>query len=250
MAYANSGGTNVVPTATLNLTVAQLGSNTVSQYVTLQSATGTAFQSILENWGKLSIVGSNIGNMVPGYVWPVDGVGNILDAFNLSMRTEFYNVLLPVVYSVDGWYRLVGDDPKDLGYWKYIGGVGPEFFGCETTYTARPGESFVAYQNLSDPGLWDTFVITTTKHGSDPDFPSSSLVSILLGTPNSSGTGGLDLVPDPLFSTNSALPARFAINTVGEGAAKTNNLNCDCTGSTSSTTTRAVVTSNEWLADS
>jgi hypothetical protein len=235
MVYANSGGTNVVPSATLNLTVAQLGSNTVSQYVTLQSATGTAFQSILEDWGKLSIVGSNIGNMVPGYVWPVDGVDNILAGFNLSMRTEFYNVLLPVVYSVDAWFRLVGDDPNDLGYWNYTGGVDPEFYDCDTTYTARPNESFVAYQNVNDPSLWDTFVITTTKHGSSPDFPSSSLVSILLGAPNSTGTGGLDLVPDLLFSTNSAIPGRFAINTVGAGAVKTNNLNCGCTGSTSTT---------------
>jgi hypothetical protein len=227
MAYANSSGVSVVPAAKLNLTVAQLASNSVSNYVAVQSGSDTAFQSILQDWGKLSPVGSNIGNQVPGYVWPVSGnaTTNILAAFNLSTRTEFYNVLMPVVYSIDGWYRLSADDPINLGYWAQ--GEGSTLFSCAQAYQARPLQSFVAYHNLSETTVWDTFVITTTKHGSNADFPSSSLISTLLGTPNSDGTGGLNFVPDLLFSANSAIALRYAIKTFGPGAAELNQ-NCGC----------------------
>jgi hypothetical protein len=85
----------------------------------------------------------------------------------------------------------------------------------------------VAYHNLSDITLWDTFVITTTKHGLSADFPSASLVSTLLGAPNLDGTGGLNFVPDLLFSANSAMASRYATNTFGPGAVKQNQ-NCGC----------------------
>ena len=229
MLYANSSGVSAVPAETLNLTVAQLASNSVSNYVAVQSGSDTAFQSILQDWGKLSPVGSNIGDQVPGYVWPVSGnaTANMLAAFNLSTRTEFYNALMPVVYSIDGWYRLSADDPINLGYWSEDEGSLPPLFTCAAAYEARPLQSFVAYHNLSETTLWDTFVITTTKHGSNADFPSSSLISTLLGTPNSDGTGGLNFVPDLLFSANSAIASRYAIKTFGPGAAELNQ-NCGC----------------------
>jgi hypothetical protein len=229
MSYVGSASVDVVPTETLNLTVAQLASSSVSQYITLQSGTDTAFQSILKDWGKLSIVGSNIGNMVPAYVW--QGNTDPLVAFNLSTRTEFYNDLLPVVYSLDGWHAQTGSDPQYLGYWSYVGGTGPEVYGCTTAYTARPAESFVSYLNPGNSSVRDTFVITTTLYGGSPDFPGSNLISTLFGTPDSAGNGGLNLVPDLLFSANSAIPSRYAINTVGQGAAKTNGENCGCTNS-------------------
>lgn len=151
----------------------------------------------------------------------------MLAAFNLSTRTEFYNVLMPVVYSIDGWYRLSADDPINLGYWDYDFGTDPPLFTCAAAYQARPLQSFVAFHNLSETTLWDTFVITTTKHGLNADFPSSSLISTLLGTPNATGNGGLDFVPDLLFSANSAIASRYAINTFGPGAVKQNQ-NCGC----------------------
>ena len=69
----------------------------------------------------------------------------------------------------------------------------------------------------------DTFVITTAIHGSDPGFPSYNLVNdVLFGAPAQDGTGGLNLVKDLFFSTNSAVPARYAINTFVDGQ------NCGC----------------------
>jgi len=223
----------VVPSEKLALTVAQLDDGSVSQYIQLQAATATAINSILLDWGKLSTVGSDIGNQVPGYVWPSDTT-NITSAFTLSTRTEFYDDLLPLVYSVDGWYRLAGNDPKNLGYWE----LPPDsnLLSCKLRYTARPANSFLNHSNVNDPSKWDTFVITTTTYSGNADFPSQDLVSILLGTPAQDGTGGLGLVPDLLFSTNSAIPSRYAINTVGKGAYDPNNQNCGCVGPATSFT--------------
>jgi hypothetical protein len=68
-------------------------------------------------------------------------------------------------------------------------------------------------------------VVTTTDHGSKPGFPSANVNDVLFGTPAQDGTGGLNLVKDLFFSTNSALPSRYAINTVGNGVGRGNGQN-------------------------
>jgi hypothetical protein len=80
ISYESSVLPTLVPTEKLNLSVAQLASNKVSQYFSLQSGTDVAFESILQDWGKLSVIGSSIGNAVPGYAWQVEGPANILAA--------------------------------------------------------------------------------------------------------------------------------------------------------------------------
>ena len=206
-----------------SFTLSQLRDGTATIGADISASTLTAFAGVVQDWGKLSIIGAGVGaRQAPwkmcytceGSNLPVNGV----PMFALGAKQGFYERLMPTVYSSDVFTQLAFSDPRKIKRLVTNAGGGQS---CNAPYGRAPETAFWSYQDVSLPSTWDVFTITQTKRtpvfGASYEqlsFPSASLLQDLFGAPQYTTTsipgstpvyrlgGGAALAQDDLLSTD------------------------------------------------
>ena len=200
--------TNGAPYTEYNYTLGELKNNQSRVGKNLASSTDALFAGIVDDWGKLSVIGAGYGDKkVPWYMCARCAGANVpaasLPAFALSAKQKFYLTLLPTVYSLDKFSAAPTNDPKLFKREIQIQGDRR----CFVPYRTAPDEAFWNYPTVSNPSTWDIYIVTQTQTTKIPfsiyfslSFPSSSLVDDLFGESEIKGEA-----PDYYLSGGAAL---------------------------------------------
>lgn len=183
------------PFAEYDYTLAELKDNQKQVGKSLASSTDALFAGIVDDWGKLSVIGAGYGGLkAPWYMCARCAGANAptaaLPAFALSAKQKFYLALLPKAYTLDTFTQSPINDPRL--YKREVQYMGNRF--CTMPYREAPDQAFWSYPNLANQSTWDIYTITQISKskvsGSNFDrlsFPSSSLVDDLFSTPEIKG---------------------------------------------------------------
>jgi hypothetical protein len=199
-AFTPSGPVGVPDYSGYAFTLQQLTSNAASVGESLANGTNKLFTGIVNDWGKLSIIGPGIGSFQSPWKMCTTCAGanvpvSALPAFALAAKRQFYLQLLPTVYSSDYFVELPTTNLGTIGRRVEIGGR----LACFFPYANAPAAAISNYPSINKPSTWDINIITQTAKTyqnfsySTLSFPSSGLLNDLFNPPT---TGG----PDPDFT--------------------------------------------------
>jgi hypothetical protein len=217
-------GTGDVPASSqYSFTLNQLKDSSSLVGMSLANSTNRLFQGIVNDWGKLSVIGSGYGShSTPWYMCTNCNGANVpeaaVPAFALGAKRSFYLQLLPTVYSSDFFLDRSDSSPASIS--RLVTTLGNP--RCFHPYSMAPSSATGSYPNGNNPSNWDTYTITQTQMTkvdfstfSSLSFPSSALLNDLFGAPNLGGlapnpplSGGSGLTMDQLLPTGGYLGAR------------------------------------------
>jgi hypothetical protein len=200
-------------------TLKQLNDKSDSVGTDLANTITTIFTGVVNDWGKMSVIGSGYaGHQSPWYM-SVSGEGSnvpraALPVMALGAKRQFYLQLLPTVYTNDIFLSEKKSDPASIGGRVY---AGDGLTSCVTVYDTAPASSHWAYSNIATPANWDIFVLNAIKTDKTyfgyykRYFPSTSLLNDLFGDPDVTGTllgGGAGFTQDQMMPSGSYLSSR------------------------------------------
>jgi hypothetical protein len=191
-------------------TLAQLRDKAGDVGMQLGDSIDAMFTGVMQDWGKLSVIGSGFAAKRAPWIMGTDCKGcNVpraaMPAVALGAKRMFYTQLLPTVYSTDVFYGQKGTDLKKIGGVELIGQA-PKFFSvCTAKYASAPAAGVWDYANATTPSTNDIFIITRTERGKTKTgyyvlyFPSSSLLDAMFAAPK------LDDPADPSIAGGAGL---------------------------------------------
>jgi hypothetical protein len=193
-AFTPSGPVGVPDYSRYAFTLEQLTGNATLVGQSLANGTNKLFTGIVNDWGKLSIIGAGIGTSTsPWKMCTTCDGSNVpeaaLPAFALAAKRQFYLQLLPTVYSSDSFVELNTTNLKLVGRQVIISGR----LACFYPYANAPEAAVSNYPSFNKPTTWDINIITQTAMTyKDPtystlSFPSSGLLDDLFNQPTTGG---------------------------------------------------------------
>ncbi len=92
-------------TISLNTTVANLQQDAVNHFNAEATTTGTQFDFIYQDWGKISTLGAALENATPGtsWYWDSSATGRILQSMAPAIEQSYYQSLLAAVYAIGSY---------------------------------------------------------------------------------------------------------------------------------------------------
>jgi hypothetical protein len=214
-----------VPDATrYGYTLGALRDNSAKANQDVYNGTITLFTSIVDDWGKLQIVGSAWGSRrAPFYMGVTALDANVpaqsMEAFALGAKRNFYLALVPIIYDSDFFTAQPQNNPGKIA--GTVTGFGSSH--CISSYASVTAAGYWSYPNVNTPSTWDISIITQIAKGKEPlggryellFFPSSGLLTDLFTAPSITGTppfytisGGSGLIQDQFMPSAGYLAAR------------------------------------------
>jgi hypothetical protein len=193
-AFVPSGNGGVPDYSRYAFTLDQLTEQASSVGQSLANGTNKLFTGIVNDWGKLAIIGPGIGSSQSPWKMCTTCAGSnvpeaALPAFALAAKRQFYLQLLPTVYSSDAFVDLNTTDLGKVGRQVIKSGK----LACFYPYANAPNAAISTYPSINKPTTWNINIITQTAMTyQDPtystlSFPSSGLLTDLFNPP---ATGG------------------------------------------------------------
>jgi hypothetical protein len=115
----------------LTSTIGNLQQQAADQFISQSNTTGTLFQLILEDWGKLNTLGSTLvgdSNPASPWYWSTTTTSKMLTNMDFVVRQAAYESIMPAAYAIgsyyptttnsNGWYW--GQHPLYTQPWGYI----------------------------------------------------------------------------------------------------------------------------------
>lgn len=103
------------PAVNLTSTVANVSQQAITLFNQQATTTGTQFALIYQDWGRLSVLGANLGGAQPGspWYWGPSTTGQVLTAMQPAIEASYYESFLAATYSIGsyipcGWYNQPG----------------------------------------------------------------------------------------------------------------------------------------------
>jgi hypothetical protein len=215
---------NIPDYSRYSFTITQLTNQASLVGLGIAAGTNKMFNGIVNDWGKLSIIGPGIGSSQSPWkmclscntLVPVSA----LPAFALAAKRQFYLALLPTVYSTDYFVEIPTTKLNLIGRRVLISGG----LRCFYPYANAPADAIATYTSINKPATWDIDVITQTAMTRQNDtynslsFPSTALLNDLFNPPTAGGSspnytlngGGAGLLPGQLIPSGRYLPVRPA----------------------------------------
>jgi hypothetical protein len=186
--------------AELQTTVSNLRHEQAYAYSQQQTAMGTMFKVIYQDWGKLGALGSNLISQDPGWIWDTETSGRLLNTFTIAQERYFYQLLVPIVYGEVYMHNVSFTNPGSYAVAVVVDGQ--VFY--QYPYKSYPVKAWllspnpaVGGPNAPDPlNPWDIYVMCRKggcKGGSEP--PTSLLDKLF----NSIDDKGLQLYKPEVF---------------------------------------------------
>ncbi|MBV8809613.1 MAG: hypothetical protein JO033_13145 [Acidobacteriaceae bacterium] len=93
-------------TVSLTSTVAQVAKQAGEQFTAQGTTTGTQFDFIYQDWGKIQALGTVLAQAQPGspWYWDASATGKILQAMSPAIEESYYRSLMPAVYAIGSYY--------------------------------------------------------------------------------------------------------------------------------------------------
>jgi hypothetical protein len=205
-------------------TLGELKANTARANQSLLNGMITLFTSMVDDWGKLQIIGAGYGSQQsPWFMCTGCSGANVpstsLEAFALGAKRRFYLSLVPIIYDADSFVEQPQTNPGKIA--GSVTGYGGIF--CISAYANAPAASYWSYPSISKPSTWDISIITQIATSNEPlggrfkilYFPSSGLLTDLFTVPSITGTppfytisGGAGLTQDQFIASGGYLIPR------------------------------------------
>ena len=205
-------------------TLGELKANTAKANQNVYNGLITLFTSIVDDWGKLQMVGSGYGSRRAPFYMGVNALdANVpaqsLEAFALGAKRNFYLTLVPIIYDSDYFTAQPQNNPGKIA--GSVTSFGGSF--CISSYAGVPTASYWSYPNVILPATWDINIITQIATSNEPlggrykilYFPSAGLLTDLFTAPGITGTppfytitGGAGLTQDQFMPSAGYLAAR------------------------------------------
>jgi hypothetical protein len=96
----------------LSTTVEQLEQQAITQFSAQANTTGTQFELIYQDWGKINSLGHAISTAQPGWNWDQNATARILTSMTPAIEEAAYRNLLPAIYAIGRYV------PQCFGFWK------------------------------------------------------------------------------------------------------------------------------------
>lgn len=94
------------PAVSLTTTVGQLQAQAAAQFTAQATTTGTQFDFIYQDWGKISTLGTLLAQAQPGspWYWDTAATGRILQAMAPAVEESYYQSLMSALYAIGAYY--------------------------------------------------------------------------------------------------------------------------------------------------
>lgn len=210
-------------TVDLTSTIGQLQDQAIDQFIAQGNTNGTLFQMVLQDWGKLSVLGDKlVHDSAPGspWYWDLNASTPMLQQMKVAVTEAAYQNVMAAAYAIGSYipqtgggcdsfgpYPVWGKTPIYQQPWAY-GALDGDFKGCNagTTPVVQPFNSQVGYvpytypSDSANPYVNDARTATIMADG--------SWLGISLQTsPYSGGPAGAYNPPGETLLTNLFKPA-------------------------------------------
>jgi hypothetical protein len=154
LANNEAGDSEVIDITT---TVENLEKQAADSFNDQQTAQGTMFRFIYQDWGKIQTLGLKLNNPDdPNWAWGTGTTGQILARMSTLEEVSYYRSILPTLYAVGEIHNSKSSNPRD-----YVSSFRSTLKGVPICYPWSPfskytsPEQYLSSTEINDATLWD-----------------------------------------------------------------------------------------------
>jgi hypothetical protein len=190
----------------LTSTVAQVAQQAADQFTAQGTTTGTQFDFIYQDWGKIQTLGTALAQAQPGspWYWDTSATGRILQGISPAIEQSYYRSLMAALYAI-GSYVPTAWGSTSIYTWQQP----PSYHVYDAGGPFPPGQNPIAIPfnyPWYPPYTFPTDPTNPIEAPSDPAYTQATPTLLadgswlgisLQSSPSNSGPNGLYNPPDP-----------------------------------------------------